>query len=141
MLVLQVLCWGVRDMKRFQLLQVKSPLAEFECGGVAIKSNVIKNANENPNFQDPVLSMDVVSDTLSLSFSLSLSPSLFAAQVLHIQCTCIFEREGGREGEGEKEREGEGKGERGRGRWRRNRGRGRERERLRVYLVMMLTYM
>ena len=83
MLVLQVLCWGVRDMKRFQLLQVKSPLAEFECGGVAIKSNVIKNANENPNFQDPVLSMDVVSDTLSLFLSLSLPLSLCSTSTAH----------------------------------------------------------
>ena len=60
-LCLQVLCWGVRDMKRFQLLQVTSPLVEFECGGVSVKSKNIKNTKDNPNFPDPVLSFDVVS--------------------------------------------------------------------------------
>ena len=48
-------------MKRFQLLQVNSPLVEFECGGVAVKSKPIKNTKDNPNFPDPVLSFDVVS--------------------------------------------------------------------------------
>ena len=60
-LPLQVLCWGVRDMKRFQLLQVTSPLVEFECGGISVKSKNIKNTKVNPNFPDPVLSFDVVS--------------------------------------------------------------------------------
>ena len=48
-------------MRRFQLLQVTSPLVEFECGGVAVKSKNIKNTKDNPNFPDPVLSFDVVS--------------------------------------------------------------------------------
>ncbi|CAI8014042.1 Myoferlin [Geodia barretti] len=56
----EILCWGVRDMKRFQLLPVMSPLVEFECGGVAVKSKPIKNTKSNPNFPDPVLSFDVL---------------------------------------------------------------------------------
>ena len=89
--LLQVLCWGVRDMKRFQLLQVTSPLVEFECGGVSVKSKPIKNTKDNPNFPDPVLSFDVVSGrkttlvspavntllpSLNVALSLSLSLSL-----------------------------------------------------------------
>ena len=59
-LVLQVLCWGVRDMKRINLLQAKSLQVEIECGGATVQSKIIENANKNPNFPDPVISMDVV---------------------------------------------------------------------------------
>ena len=59
----EVLCWGVRDMKRFQLLHVTSPIMEMECGGVKIQSEYIKDAKENPNFPDPVLTFDVVNGT------------------------------------------------------------------------------
>lgn len=57
---LQVLCWGVRDMKRYQLLHVTSPLVELECGGTIIRSDHIKDAKANPNFPKPVISFDVV---------------------------------------------------------------------------------
>ena len=56
----QVLCWGVRDMKKYQLLPVNSPLVELECGGHVQCTNPIKNAKENPNFPNPVVVMDVV---------------------------------------------------------------------------------
>ena len=61
---LEVLCWGVREMKRFQLLKVTSPLVELECGGIVIKSEPIKDASKNPNFPKPVMSFDVVSVSL-----------------------------------------------------------------------------
>lgn len=48
-------------MKRYQLLQVNSPLVEMECGGTVVRSEHIKNAKENPNFPKPVISFDVVS--------------------------------------------------------------------------------
>lgn len=60
----QVLCWGVRDMKRFRLLQVTSPLVELECGGNLVKTKPIQNAKKNPNFPDPVITMDVVSTVI-----------------------------------------------------------------------------
>ena len=59
-LSLQVLCWGVRDMKRFQLLPVTSPLVEVECGGTVVRSEHIKDAKKNPNFPKPVVSFEVV---------------------------------------------------------------------------------
>ena len=52
-------------MKRFQLLHVNSPLVEMECGRVKIQSEHIKDAKENPNFPEPVLSFDVVSSGFS----------------------------------------------------------------------------
>ena len=47
-------------MKRFRLLQVTSPLVELECGGNVIKTKPIQNTKKNPNFPEPVISMDVV---------------------------------------------------------------------------------
>lgn len=60
LLKLQVLCWGIRDMKHYHWLPVTSPMVEIECGGVAQHSHHIKDANKNPNFHEPV-SFDVVS--------------------------------------------------------------------------------
>lgn len=59
--LMQILCWGVRDMKRYQLLKVTSPMVELECGGTVVRSEPIKDTEENPNFPKPVISFDVVS--------------------------------------------------------------------------------
>ncbi|KAJ8025764.1 Dysferlin [Holothuria leucospilota] len=55
----EILCWGVRNMKKFQLSSVTSPSIEFEVGGKIIHSKVIKNTKKNPNFSSPVLFMEV----------------------------------------------------------------------------------
>lgn len=47
-------------MKRFRLLQVTSPLVKIECGGIIIETKPINDTKKNPNFPEPVLSMDVV---------------------------------------------------------------------------------
>lgn len=47
-------------MKRYQLLKVNSPLVELECGGTVVRSEPIKDAEDNPNFPKPVISFDVV---------------------------------------------------------------------------------
>jgi len=60
----QVLCWGVRDMKRYQLLKVTSPLVELECGGTVIQSKPIEDASKDSNFPHHIITMDVVSSTL-----------------------------------------------------------------------------
>ena len=49
-------------MKRFRLLKVTSPFVEIECGGNLVKTKHIKNTEKNPNFPDPVITMDMVSD-------------------------------------------------------------------------------
>ena len=64
-LVVQILCWGVRDMKRFQLLKVDSPLVELECGGTVVRTRHIKDASKNPNFPEPIVTFDVVREQLS----------------------------------------------------------------------------
>ncbi|XP_038071057.1 myoferlin-like isoform X3 [Patiria miniata] len=55
----EFLCWGVRNMKKFQLSSVTSPCIEFEVGGKIISSKVIKNTKKNPNFDSPLLFMEV----------------------------------------------------------------------------------
>ena len=59
--MIQVLCWGVRNMKRYQLASVSSPSIEFECGGHVVHSTIIKNTQKNPNFDQPLFFFDVVS--------------------------------------------------------------------------------
>jgi len=48
-------------MKRYQLLKVTSPLVELECGGTVLRSKYIKDASKNPNFPEPIITIDVVS--------------------------------------------------------------------------------
>ncbi|XP_064602895.1 myoferlin-like isoform X2 [Liolophura sinensis] len=57
---IEILCWGVRNMRKFQLSAVTSPSIEFECGGHMLNSKVIKNTKKNPNFEDPLLFFDVM---------------------------------------------------------------------------------
>lgn len=51
----EVLCWGVRNMKKYQLVKVTSPSIEFECMGEVIPSTVIEDTKKTPNFAEPVL--------------------------------------------------------------------------------------
>ena len=58
--LLQVLFWGVRELKRIQLTSVDRPRIDIECAGHVLASSVISNAKKNPNFLIPVKSFDVV---------------------------------------------------------------------------------
>ena len=50
----QLLCWGVRDMKSFLLQSVNSPTVEVRCGDVQFTQTLhIKDASKNPNFPGP----------------------------------------------------------------------------------------
>lgn len=55
---IEVLCWGVRNMKKYQLANVSSPSVELECGGRVVQSCVIKNTQKNPNFGEPIFFFD-----------------------------------------------------------------------------------
>ncbi|KAK2145131.1 hypothetical protein LSH36_700g01069 [Paralvinella palmiformis] len=57
---IEVMCWGVRNMAKFQLGSVTSPSVEFEVGGLVVRSKVIRNTKKNPNFEDPVLFFDIM---------------------------------------------------------------------------------
>lgn len=55
------MCWGIRNMKKYQLLEVSSPNVEIEINGAIQESKIIKDMAKNPNFDDPILFFDVVS--------------------------------------------------------------------------------
>ncbi|XP_071963772.1 otoferlin-like [Antedon mediterranea] len=56
---IEVLFWGVRDLKRVMLLSVDRPRVEIECGGHVLHSATVANAKKNPNFEDNVRYFDV----------------------------------------------------------------------------------
>ncbi|XP_062859429.1 myoferlin [Trichomycterus rosablanca] len=57
---IEVLAWGLRNMKTYQLAPVSSPSLVVECGGERIQSAVIKNMKRSPNFPGNVLVMKVL---------------------------------------------------------------------------------
>ncbi|NXN93407.1 MYOF protein, partial [Rhinopomastus cyanomelas] len=57
---LQILAWGLRNMKNYQLAPVLSPSLIVECGGEMVESVVIKNLKKTPNFPSSVLFMKVL---------------------------------------------------------------------------------
>lgn len=59
--VLQILFWGLRDLKRVNLFEVDQPQVIIECAGKKVESEVIMAYKENPNFTELVKYMDVVS--------------------------------------------------------------------------------
>lgn len=57
----QVLFWGLRDLKRVNLAQVDRPRVDIECAGKGIQSALIQNYKKNPNFSTLVKWFEVVS--------------------------------------------------------------------------------
>ncbi|XP_017891092.1 otoferlin-like isoform X5 [Ceratina calcarata] len=51
---IEVLFWGLRDLKRIHLMTVDKPRVDVECAGHILYSSVIMNAKKNPNFNTPV---------------------------------------------------------------------------------------
>ncbi|XP_071807797.1 otoferlin-like isoform X5 [Asterias amurensis] len=56
---IEVVFWGVREMKRLQLMTVDKPRCDVQCGGETLSSSIIYNAQRNPNFPDNVRFMEV----------------------------------------------------------------------------------
>ncbi|TWW71797.1 Otoferlin Fer-1-like protein 2, partial [Takifugu flavidus] len=47
---IEVLFWGLRDLKRVNLAQVDRPRVDIECAGKGVQSALISNYKKNPNF-------------------------------------------------------------------------------------------
>lgn len=56
----QILVWGLRNMKPYQLAAVSSPSLVVECGGQRVESAVIRNMKKSPNFPGSVHFIKVV---------------------------------------------------------------------------------
>uniref|UniRef100_H2Z074 C2 domain-containing protein n=1 Tax=Ciona savignyi TaxID=51511 RepID=H2Z074_CIOSA len=51
---IEVLFWGLRDLKRVQLISVDRPRVDIEIAGRCVSSCLINNYKKNPNFAEPV---------------------------------------------------------------------------------------
>ncbi|NXB46384.1 FR1L4 protein, partial [Leucopsar rothschildi] len=56
---IEILFWGLRDLKRVNLFEVDEPQVIIECAGKKVESEVIVSYKENPNFSELVKYMDV----------------------------------------------------------------------------------
>uniref|UniRef100_A0A8C1J6F1 Myoferlin like n=1 Tax=Cyprinus carpio TaxID=7962 RepID=A0A8C1J6F1_CYPCA len=57
---IEILAWGLRNMKAYQLATVSSPSLIVECGGQTVQTAIIKNIKKNPNFPGSVLFLKVL---------------------------------------------------------------------------------
>uniref|UniRef100_A0A8C0X1W2 C2 domain-containing protein n=1 Tax=Castor canadensis TaxID=51338 RepID=A0A8C0X1W2_CASCN len=57
---IEILAWGLRNMKSYQLASISSPSLVVECGGQTVQSCVIRNLRKNPNFDVCTLFMEVM---------------------------------------------------------------------------------
>ncbi|XP_072913141.1 otoferlin isoform X9 [Hemitrygon akajei] len=56
---IEILFWGLRDLKRVNLAQVDRPRVDIECAGKGVQSVVIQNYKKNPNFSTLVKYFEV----------------------------------------------------------------------------------
>ncbi|NWH80590.1 FR1L4 protein, partial [Piaya cayana] len=56
---IEILFWGLRDLRRVNLFEVDQPQVIIECAGKKVESEVIMAYKENPNFTELVKYMDV----------------------------------------------------------------------------------
>uniref|UniRef100_A0A8D3CW72 Fer-1 like family member 4 n=1 Tax=Scophthalmus maximus TaxID=52904 RepID=A0A8D3CW72_SCOMX len=56
---IEVLFWGLRELKRVQLFEVERPLVRVECAGRQLESEEIESYKVHPNFKELVRYIDV----------------------------------------------------------------------------------
>ncbi|KAF7479456.1 fer-1 protein 6-like [Marmota monax] len=76
----EVLFWGVREMKKVQLLSVDRPQVLIECGGRGVKSCVIQSYKNNPNFSVQADAFEVPCSLTACAFAPAISDSLVVTE-------------------------------------------------------------
>lgn len=56
---IEVLLWGLRDLKRIHFMSVDKPRIDVECSGKILSSSIIQNARKNPNFPNMLKFFDL----------------------------------------------------------------------------------
>ncbi|XP_025031267.1 myoferlin-like, partial [Python bivittatus] len=59
LMAVEILAWGLRDMKNYNLMVVNNPSLIIECGGESIQTTTIRNFQEYPNFSLNIYLMKV----------------------------------------------------------------------------------
>uniref|UniRef100_A0AAZ3RIK2 C2 domain-containing protein n=1 Tax=Oncorhynchus tshawytscha TaxID=74940 RepID=A0AAZ3RIK2_ONCTS len=70
---LEVLFWGLRELKKVQLLSVDRPQVFIECAGKSLRSSVIQSYKTNPNFTTLVDAFDLLPENENLHPPLNIS--------------------------------------------------------------------
>lgn len=55
----EVLFWGLRDLKRVHFMSVDKPRIDVECSGTILNSSIVQNAKRNPNFSSMLKFFDL----------------------------------------------------------------------------------
>jgi len=56
---IEIMCWGLRDIAKYMFMSVDKPHIEFECGGKSVVTPVLKTFEDNPNFPDNRLLLEL----------------------------------------------------------------------------------
>ncbi|VDN07566.1 unnamed protein product, partial [Thelazia callipaeda] len=73
----QILCWGVRDLPRYQLSSVRNPFVEIRIGDKIARSDVIEDAKRNPNFVRPLIILNEVNLPVNFYYAPPLTFNLY----------------------------------------------------------------
>lgn len=57
---LEVVFWGIRNIRKINYIPVHRPRIIVECAGVHVKSTVIENVKKFSNFREPRVMMELV---------------------------------------------------------------------------------
>ncbi|KAE9421720.1 hypothetical protein Angca_007228, partial [Angiostrongylus cantonensis] len=73
----QILCWGLRNLKKYQFLSIRKPFLELIIGDVEAQTDPIPNLVKDPNFETPLITFTQVSLPSHLEFSPPLVINLY----------------------------------------------------------------
>ncbi|KHJ78745.1 C2 domain protein [Oesophagostomum dentatum] len=81
----QVLCWGVRNLKKYNFLSIRRPFLELIVGDTETATDPIENVARDPNFDTPLITFPKVSLPSDLRFSPPLVINLYDSRAFRRQ--------------------------------------------------------